>query len=123
MGDSPVAAGESSAPLTPKAPNSNATWNLTDILWGISRLQSSPQKLTADQSAVVRSTVSGIIKGTNTIKNFENEVKSVLTAEQLNYVEYLESTGALDKIPNDLPDVEPGQDPLVQYVISVLEKK
>ncbi len=111
------------APLSPKAPNANATWNLTDVLWGITRLQSSPQKLTPEQIKVVRPTVNKVVEGTKVVKSFESKVKGILTAEQLAYVEHLALTGALNKIPDNLPQGQPGQDPLVQYVVRTLEEK
>ena len=124
VGGAPVSAPTASAaPLSPTAPNANASWNLTDILWGISRLQNSPQKLSAAQVQVVRPAVNKVIKGTQVVKGFESKVKAVLTADQLAYVEHLALSGELAKIPDNLPQSQPGQDPLVQYVVSALEKK
>lgn len=119
----PNVGNKTTAPLSPKAPNSSAAWNLTDILWGIARLQKSPQKLSAAQVKKVRPTVQNVVDGTNTVKGFETKVKGILTAEQLAYVQHLSVTGELSKLPADLPPSEAGHDPLVQYVIAALEKK
>ena len=121
--NNPNVANKTTAPLSQQAPNSGATWNLTDILWGISRLQNSPQKLSAEQVNKIRPTVQNVVNGTNTVKGFETKVKGILTADQLAYVQHLSATGELNKLPADLPPSEAGHDPLVQYVIAALEKK
>ena len=108
--------------LSPQAPSDSVKWNLTDILWGITRLQSSPQKLSAEQAKSVRPVVNKVIEGTMAVRGFEDKVKSILTAEQLAYVEHLAASGELSELP-DLPQSPDGQDPLVVYVITALEKK
>lgn len=123
LSDPLVVPSSDTGPLSHKTPEARVSWNLTDLLWGISRLQESPQKLSKTQIKTLKPAIERVVKGTGAVKNFEPKIKSILNTEQVAYIQHLAVSGALAENPKDLPEAGPGKDPLVQYVIQMLEKK
>lgn len=104
-------------------PSSARSWNLTDLLWGIARLQESPRKLSAQQKAKIRPAVTRVLEGARIATNFEARVKGILSTDQLAFIGHLALSGQLAGEPPGLPKAPPGQDPLVLRVVQILEAR
>jgi hypothetical protein len=98
------------------------SWNLSELLWGITQLQDSPKPLTSGQKAQLRLTLTRVLEGARLVKTFESRARALLRTEQLEYIEHLAITGRLNKVP-ELPPVPGGQDPLVNHVLKILEER
>lgn len=121
--DTPLNAPDVQAPTTITPPSSGIQWNLSDLLWGISKLESSPRKLSQAQKDKIRPNVERVLEGATLVKTFDQQVKRILTTDQMAYLEHMAQTGELAKDPLDLPEVAPGQDPLVLRVVQILEER
>lgn len=120
--DDPLNAPQDQAPTT-IAPTGSIQWNLSDLLWGLSRLEGSPRKLSRAQKDKIRPSVEKVLEGATLVKTFDQQVKRILTTDQMAYLEHMAQTGELAKDPLDLPEVAPGQDPLVLRVVQILEER
>jgi len=98
------------------------SWTLSDLLWGITQLQNSPKPLTPSQKARIRPTLTRVLDGARLVKEFDSRTQSLLRTEQVEYIEHLAITGALNKVP-ELAPVPGGQDPLVNHVLKILEER
>lgn len=98
------------------------SWTLSDLLWGITQLQNSPKPLTPSQKARIRPTLTRVLDGARLVKEFDSRTQSLLRTEQVEYIEHLAFTGALNKVP-ELAPVPGGQDPLVNHVLKILEER
>ncbi len=105
------------------APGQALSWNLSELLWGVAQLQESPRPLSEEQKKRVRPALIRILDGARLVKDFEVRAKAVLSTDQVAYIEHLAVTGALTRDPPDLPPAPPGQDPLVNRVLQILEEK
>ncbi len=121
----PVVAPSGGQGRTPQAsaPGQALSWNLSELLWGVAQLQDSPRPLSPEQKKRVRPALVRILEGARLVKDFEVRVKAVLSTDQVAYIEHLAITGALTRDPPDLPPAPPGQDPLVNRVLQILEEK
>lgn len=119
----PVVAPVQEAPVGAQAASEGIpTWTLSDLLWGITQLQESARPLTSAQKARIRPTLTRVLDGARLVQEFDTRVKALLRTEQLEFIEHLAITGALNKVP-ELPPVPGGQDPLVNHVLKILEKR
>jgi len=98
------------------------SWTISDLLWGITQLQNSPKPLTPSQKARIRPTLTRVLDGARLVKEFDSRTQSLLRTEQVEYIEHLAITGALNKVP-ELAPVPGGQDPLVNHVLKILEER
>lgn len=120
-----IVAPEDEAPTTISEPPSpgQLQWNLSDLLWGIAKLEGSPRELSAQQKEKIRPQVERVLEGATLVKTFDQQVKRILSTDQMAYLEHMAQTGELAKDPLDLPEVPPGQDPLVLKVLQILEER
>lgn len=114
---------EVQAPTTITPDTNRIQWNLSDLLWGLARLEGSPRKLSQAQKDKIRPSVERVLEGATLVKTFDQQVKRILTTDQMAYLEHMAQSGELAKDPLDLPEVAPGQDPLVLRVVQILEER
>lgn len=98
-------------------------WTLSDLLDGILKMDQAGLRLSADQAAKIRPALQKVIEASTVISETEKSMRSVLTAEQLAYIEEAQRSGKLNSGLTGGKPSRPGEDPVVSYVIELLEKK
>ena len=120
----PMVTPRDEAPTTLPSPSPvQSSWGLPELLWGLARLQESPWRLSARQRGRVRPPLVRVVEGSQTLKTFETRVKELLTTDQASFLQHLAAEGKLASDPTDLPMGAPGQDPLVQHVLQILQER
>jgi len=98
-------------------------WTLSDLLDGILQMDQAGLPLSSDQAAKIRPALQKVIEASTVMSETEKAMRSVLTAEQLAYIEEAQRSGKLNSGLTGGKPSRPGEDPVVSYVIELLEKK
>jgi len=99
-------------------------WTLSDLLEGILRMDAQPGlRLNAAQVAKIRPALERVSQASRQISDAERRMKAVLTPDQIKFIQDAQRNGTLSLEPPAGTQAKPGEDPMVMYVIQLLEKK
>jgi hypothetical protein len=97
-------------------------WNLSELLYGIMQLDKTKDRLSKEQARRILPLLTKVVEATTLITDTETVLRTTLTKEQLAFIKEAQRKNAL-RLDKQLPAGKPGEDPLVAYVIGLLEKK
>jgi hypothetical protein len=98
-------------------------WNLSDLLDGVVRMQAAGLGLSPAQMAEIRPILERVLEATRRMTESEAHIKQVLTPDQIKYIEAKRASGELRPDAGLGAPTRPGQDPVVEKVLEILEKR
>lgn len=98
-------------------------WNLSDLLEGMLKLESAGVPLSHAQAETLRPALERVLKAMQLTQQAESQIKHVLTPDQVAYITEQYRSDQLRLDAGLGPPRRPGQDPVLDKAIEILEKR
>lgn len=115
--------GSEAQPPTAGSSHSVSTqWNLSDLLEGLVRMQTS-YPLTHAQARRIRPQLENLLTALKLMAKSESQIRKVLTPAQIRFIQQKQLQGELQVNMGPPAATRPGEDPMVTRVLQILQNR